>query len=428
MHDIKFIKRNPEIFDNSLLKRNLKPLSKIIIKVHDDYLLILSKLQKLQEQRNSISKKIGIKSQQGNHDEIEELKKEVLIIKENSNILIEKSEKKKKEIDSIIINIPNLLDDLVPTGNSEKDNIVIKKIGDKKDFKFKVKDHVILGEELNIIDYNQASKISGSRFSVLKSELALLNRALINFMLDSHTKNSGYQEIVVPELVKSSTLFGTGQLPKFKDDLFQTSNDLWLIPTAEVCLTNLYRDEIIDDKNLPLRFTSYTNCFRSEAGSAGLDTKGLIREHQFGKVELVSVTEPSESMNELERMVNCIKIILDKLNLPYRLLKLCSTDIGFAASYTLDFEVWMPGQKKYREVSSCSNCKDFQSRRMLMRAKNKQKNEIFFPHTLNGSGLAIGRILVAILENYQQEDGSVSIPDVLKNYMNGIAKIERNVR
>ena len=259
----------------------------------------------------------------------------------------------------------------------------------------------------------------------MKSELALLNRALINFMLDINTDLFNYTEIHIPELVKSETLIGTGQLPKFGDDLFKTNfNDLWLIPTAEVPLTNLHREDIINLNDLPLRYTSFTNCFRSEAGASGKDTKGLMREHQFGKVELVSITLPDSSMNELDRMIDCVETILNKLDLNFRLVELCSGDLGFSSSYTIDFEIWMPGQNKFREVSSCSNCKDFQSRRMKMRAKNFENGEIFYPHTLNGSSLAIGRIIVAILENYQQEDGSVIIPTNLKKYMKGIEIIK----
>ena len=243
-------------------------------------------------------------------------------------------------------------------------------------------------------------------------------------MIDINVTEFQYEECIVPELVKSDCLTGTGQLPKFDEDLFRTNfNDLWLIPTAEVPLTNFHREEIIDSTTLPLRYTSFTNCFRSEAGAAGKDTKGLMREHQFGKVELVSIVEPNKSMAEMERMIECVEMILKKLNIPYRLVELCSGDLGFSSAYTIDLEVWMPGQKKFREVSSCSNCKDFQSRRMKMRAKNHSTGEIYYPHTLNGSSIAIGRILISIIENYQQENGTISIPDILKNYMKGITSI-----
>ena len=265
------------------------------------------------------------------------------------------------------------------------------------------------------MDYEKAIKLSGSRFSVLKSDLAKLYRALINFMIDINVEKFNYEECVVPELIREECLIGTGQLPKFSDDIFKVDfNDLWLIPTAEVPLTNFHRNEIIDLQRLPLRYTAFTNCFRSEAGAAGKDTKGLIREHQFGKVELVSITEPTKSNVELERMIDCVELILNELELPYRLVELCSGDIGFSSSYTIDLEVWMPGQKKFREVSSCSNCKDFQSRRMKMRTKNFKTGEIFYPHTLNGSSVAVGRILISLLENFQQSNGSVMIPKKTK--------------
>ena len=425
MHDIKFIKENPKYFDDSLFNRNSKKVSNEVIKIHDEYLKQLTLLQTLQEKRNNISKKIAILASEKKISELENLKKQVLLIKEEAEKIIIMVEEKKNELHLILSKLPNVLDERTPIGESENDNVIYKKSKELKKYDFILKDHVTLGEELGLINYNQASKISGSRFSILKSELALLNRALINFMLDNHTKNNGYKEIVVPELVKSDALFGTGQLPKFEEDLFKTNNDLWLIPTAEVCLTNLHRDEIIKNEELPLRYTSYTNCFRSEAGSAGKDTKGLIREHQFGKVELVSITNPNDSDKEMERMVSCVEDLLKKLDLNYRIIELCSSDLGFSSSYTLDFEVWMPGQKKFREVSSCSNCKEFQSRRMLMRAKKSKDRETFYPHTLNGSGLAIGRIIVAIMENFQEKDGSIIIPGALSSYMNGLKKINK---
>ena len=279
-----------------------------------------------------------------------------------------------------------------------------------------------VAENLKQIHYNEAVKLSGARFSILSSSLASLARALKNFMLDYH-KDNGYEEFLVPELVKDDALFGTGQLPKFKEDLFHTSNNLWLIPTSEVCLVNINREKILNNKVLPLRYTTFTNCFRAEAGSAGQETKGLIREHQFGKVELVSITEPKKSNYELDRMMNLVESILIKLGLSFKVVKLCSGDVGFSSAKTFDFEIWLPGQKKYMEISSCSNCREFQSRRMKMRIKNEKDKSIIFPHTLNGSGLAIGRAIVAILESYQQEDGSVIIPEALQKYMGGQNKI-----
>jgi len=422
MHDIKFIRENKLLFDESLEKRNIQYPSKNIIKLHDEYLENLKKTQDFQEQKNILSKKFSPKMSK---QEIVSLKEEVSILKEKIEKNKSLSDKKYKELNNNLLEIPNLVDDKTPIGKDEKDNKVIRIEGEGKVFDFIPKNHLEIGENLSLLDYDKAIRISGSRFSVIKSDLALLNRALINFMLDINTDSFNYMEICIPELVKTESLIGTGQLPKFGDDLFKTNfNDLWLIPTAEVPLTNLHREEIINLNKLPLRYTSFTNCFRSEAGASGKDTKGLMREHQFGKVELVSITEPDNSMVEFDRMIDCVETILKKLDLNFRLVELCSGDLGFSSSYTIDFEIWMPGQNKFREVSSCSNCKDFQSRRMKMRVKNFENGEIFYPHTLNGSSLAVGRIIVAILENYQQKDGSVIIPNILKKYMKGIEIIK----
>ncbi len=417
MHDIKFIKDNSSLFDQILKKRNISALSEKIIILHNDYLDNLKKTQVLQEKKNLLSK--GFSSKLSEKD-LEKIKKNVADIKNELDELKKKTDEKKIKLNQILLEIPNLVDDKVPVGQSEDDNIILKEVGSIVKTEFDVKNHVEILEKHKLLDYDKASKLSGSRFSVLRSSLATLHRALVNFMIDINVIEFQYEECIVPELVKSDCLVGTGQLPKFDEDLFKTDfNDLWLIPTAEVPLTNFHRDEIIDSSTLPLRYTSFTNCFRSEAGAAGKDTKGLMREHQFGKVELVSITEPKNSMVEMERMIECVEMILRKLNIPYRLVKLCSGDLGFSSSYTIDLEVWMPGQKKYREVSSCSNCKDFQARRMKMRAKNYSTGEIFHPHTLNGSSIAVGRILISIIENYQQEDGTISVPDILKDYMKG---------
>ena len=416
MHDIKFIKENPVEFDYLLSKRNIKPKSNIIIPIYDKYLDILKDLENEQEKRNKISKKIGLISKT-DATKANELKDHVLEIKKKCNVLSENLNQTLLEINSILEYIPNLLDYKTPLGKSEDDNKTIKEFGTKKEFKFRPKDHVAILENLDLLDYEKASKLAGARFSVLKTDLAKMHRGLVSYMLDKHTLSNNYKEVIVPELVKSNVLFGTGQLPKFKEDLFKTSKDLWLIPTSEVSLSNLHREEVLSQEVLPLRYTTFTNCFRLEAGSAGIDTKGLIREHQFGKVELVSITQPQDSDEELIRMADCVENILQELGLHYRIIELCSADIGFSSSYTLDFEVWMPGQRKFREVSSCSNCKDFQSRRMKMRYKDIKLKKNIFPHTLNGSGLAVGRVIVAIIENYQQEDGSVMIPKVLQQYM-----------
>lgn len=418
MHDIKFIRKNSSSFDESLVKRNIEPCSKKIIDLHDKYLSHLNKKQKLQENKNLLSKEFS----GGN---IVEIKKKVAEIKKEIDLQNKLSIEKMSQLDDILLNLPNILSDKTPMGNSENDNKIIKEVEGKINLEFEPKNHLELAENLNLIDYEKAIKISGSRFSVLKNELALLHRALVNFMLDNNAYFN-YRECLVPELVKTSSMLGTGQLPKFHDDLFQTNfNDMYLIPTAEVPLTNLHRESIININDLPIRYTTFTNCFRSEAGAAGKDTKGLMREHQFGKVELVTISDPKTSSDELDHMTSCVESILNKLDLRYRIVTLCSSDIGFSSSYTLDFEVWMPGQSKFREVSSCSNCLDFQSRRMKMRVKDIESGEIYYPHTLNGSSLAIGRLLIAILENYQCEDGSIDIPTVLIDYCKGLKNIKR---
>lgn len=424
MHDIKFIKENKTFFEESMKKRNIKISANKIVEIYNSYLDSLNQVQKYQEKKNILSKQISTNSEL-NENEIKKISSNVKTLKKNLENYKNESSRKKNELDEYLMQLPNLIDNKTPLGSSEKDNKLIKENGNKPKFTFKPKNHLEIAERLNLIDYKKAIKISGSRFSILKSELSLLHRALMNYMLDINTQLFQYTECSVPEMVKDECLFGTGQLPKFGEDLFKTNfNNLWLIPTAEVPLTNFHRDDIIDLKNLPLRYTAYTNCFRAEAGAAGKDTKGLMREHQFGKVELVSIVHPDESFKELDRMTKCVEKILLELNLPYRMIELCSADLGFSSSYTIDFEVWMPGQNKYREVSSCSNCKDFQSRRMKTRVKNFNDGKIFFPHTLNGSSVAVGRLLIAIIENYQSEDGFINIPKVLHKYMNGVVQIK----
>ena len=427
MHDIKFIKENPDNFEKSLKKRNCIVDSKKLIDLHNSYLESLNKVQNYQEKKNSLSKKVSSINDKSS-EEFSKISKEVKTLKADLELCKEESLNKKKILDQLLSEIPNLIDEQTPEGLTEKHNKIIKHKGDKKSFGFKPKDHLELLENLNLIDYKKAIKISGTRFSVLKSSLSQLHRALMNFMIDINTQVFDYIECTVPEMVKEECLYGTGQLPKFGEDLFKTNfNELWLIPTSEVPLTNFHREEIIDIKDLPLRYTTFTNCFRAEAGAAGKDTRGLMREHQFGKVELVSITHPDDSKKELSHMLNCVEKILTDLNLPFRMIELCAGDIGFSSSYTVDFEVWMPGQDKYREVSSCSNCKDFQSRRMKTRVKNYENGQIFFPHTLNGSSLAVGRILIAIIENFQNEEGTIEIPQVISKYMNGVKKLQLNV-
>ena len=420
MFDIKKIRENPKEFDSSLAKRNFDPCSAELMKIDEDNRKAIAEAQALQEERNSKSKLIGEYASKGKLEEANKLKEEVSSIKATMHEL----EVKQKDIAETLKNklsiIPNLAADEVPTGGEEA-NHEIKVIGEKIDLGFEAKEHFDLGENLGLMDFETATKISGARFVVQKGNLARLERSIANFMLDLHTTEFDYQEVNVPILVKSDALYGTGQLPKFEEDLFKTINDYYLIPTAEVPLTNMTRDAILNSADLPLRFVSHTPCFRSEAGAAGRDTRGIMRQHQFYKVELVSLTDENSSKNEHERMLSCAEEVLKRLGLSYRVMLLASQDMGFSANKTYDIEVWLPGQKAYREISSCSNCGDFQSRRMNSRYKDN--NSTKFIHTLNGSGLAIGRTLIAIMENYQNSDGSISIPDVLQPYMNNLKNI-----
>ena len=420
MFDIKKIRENPKEFDSSLAKRNFDPCSAELMKIDEDNRKAIAEAQALQEERNSKSKLIGEYASKGKLEEANKLKEEVSSIKATMHEL----EVKQKDIAETLKNklsiIPNLAADEVPIGGEEA-NHEIKVIGEKIDLGFEANEHFDLGENLGLMDFETATKISGARFVVQKGNLARLERSIANFMLDLHTTEFDYQEVNVPILVKSDALYGTGQLPKFEEDLFKTINDYYLIPTAEVPLTNMTRDAILNSADLPLRFVSHTPCFRSEAGAAGRDTRGIMRQHQFYKVELVSLTDENSSKNEHERMLSCAEEVLKRLGLSYRVMLLASQDMGFSANKTYDIEVWLPGQKAYREISSCSNCGDFQSRRM--NSRYKVNNSTKFIHTLNGSGLAIGRTLIAIMENYQNSDGSISIPDVLQPYMNNLKNI-----
>ena len=388
--------------------------------------ILEQKLVQLQEKRNKASKDIGILISQG--ADISSLKKNISDYKSDLTIMDEKVKDLNLKLNNLLIELPNSLEDDVPEGKSEDENQFIKSWGEKPQFSFNPLDHVEIGEKLNQMDFKRGVKISGSRFVLLRGQLALLERALSTFMIETHLNDDEFEEISPPFIVKEHALFGTGQLPKFSDDLFHTTDNRWLIPTAEVPLTNIVSNEIIDKNNLPLRFVANTPCFRSEAGAAGSDTRGMIRQHQFSKVEMVFVTHPTKSNEELEYLVSCAEKILQKLKLPYRVMMLCSGDVGFSAKKTYDLEVWLPGQNSgqglYREISSCSNCGDFQARRMNAKFKDKVSNEIDFLHTLNGSGLAVGRTMIAILENYQQKDGSIVIPDALLPYMRGLKKIE----
>ena len=420
MHDIKKIRENPSDLDELLAKRKHPPVSNQIIELDEKNREIIGELQVIQEERNAKSKLIGEYAAKEKNDEAARLKAEVTSLKDKMQELENSQREKQEELNTVLSSLPNNPADDVPVGD-ESLNKEIKLEGNKKEFTFTPKEHDELGENLNMMSFEQATKISGARFVVQSGLIARMERAISNFMLDLHTNEFGYTEMNVPILVKDQSVYGVGQLPKFKDDLFKTTDDYWLIPTAEVPLSNMTRESIIDILDLPKRYVSHTPCFRSEAGAAGKDTRGIMRQHQFYKVELVSLTSESQSKDEHERMLSCAEEVLKRLNLHYRVVILSSEDMGFAAQKTYDIEVWLPGQKAYREISSCSNCGDFQARRM--NSRYKEGKETKFLHTLNGSGLAVGRTLISILENYQNEDGTIQVPDALIPYMGGINQI-----
>ena len=420
MHDIKKIRENPSDLDELLAKRKHPPVSNQIIELDEKNREIIGELQVIQEERNAKSKLIGEYAAKEKNDEAAKLKAEVTSLKDKMQELENSQREKQEELNTVLSSLPNNPADDVPVGD-ESLNKEIKLEGNKKEFTFTPKEHDELGENLNMMSFEQATKISGARFVVQSGLIARMERAISNFMLDLHTNEFGYTEMNVPILVKDQSVYGVGQLPKFKDDLFKTTDDYWLIPTAEVPLSNMTRESIIDILDLPKRYVSHTPCFRSEAGAAGKDTRGIMRQHQFYKVELVSLTSESQSKDEHERMLSCAEEVLKRLNLHYRVVILSSEDMGFAAQKTYDIEVWLPGQKAYREISSCSNCGDFQARRM--NSRYKEGKETKFLHTLNGSGLAVGRTLISILENYQNDDGTIQVPDALIPYMGGINQI-----
>ena len=417
---LKDIRKNPDFFKKKLKSRFVVNSDKLIddlVRFDNNLRSNLELQQDLQNKRNSISKSLSSIKDKKSSEFIKKTK-EVGEIKSKISNLEEVISNLYKSIDDILHNLPNIPDDNVPLGADETSNKEIKLFGKIKEFNFKPLSHEEIGSKLGQIDFETAVNISGSRFVILKKDIAKLERALINFMIDVHTKENDYEEVNVPVLVKEETMFGTGQLPKFKDEQFKTTNNLWLIPTSEVSLTNMVANQIVAYEQLPLRYVSASLCFRSEAGAAGKDTKGMMRQHQFTKVELVSIIQPEFRFEELERLTKSAEIILQKLELPYRVTLLSSGDMGFGAEKTYDLEVWIPSQKKYREISSCSSCGTFQANRMKARYKTIEgKNELLA--TLNGSGLAIGRTIIAILENYQNEDGSVTIPKVLQPYMGG---------
>ena len=424
MHDIKAIRDNPQAFDAGLARRGLAPLSPSLIEIDQQKRAVQNSLQEMLNKRNGLSKDVGEAMKKGEKDRADAIKAEVATLKD----AIAKGEEDERQLtaklNELLAAIPNIPLDEVPDGVDEHGNVEVRRWGTVPGHNFEPRQHFDVGETLKMMDFETAAKISGARFVVTKGPLAKLERALAQYMLDTQTEKNGYTEHNVPLMVNDASVYGTGQLPKFAEDLFKTTDGRWLIPTAEVSLTNLVRETIIDEAQLPMRLTSCTPCFRAEAGSAGRDTRGMIRQHQFTKVELVSITTPEQSRDELERMTASAESILQGLGLHYRVMRLCAGDMGFGARMTYDLEVWLPGQKAFREISSCSVCGDFQARRMDARYKPAEGKGTRFVHTLNGSGLAVGRTLVAVLENYQNADGSVTIPDALRAYMGGMTRIE----
>lgn len=426
MYDIRWIRENAGLFDKGLVSRGLEPLSKDLLALDDRRRAAISLAQSVQEKRNVFSKEIGQAIANKDSGRAEALKLEVARLKETLTASEDQEKQLIAALDAALSTIANTPLGSVPVGRDEHENVVRSVWGQPRDFSFLPKQHFEIGENLGLMDFETAAKMSGARFVINKGALARLERALGQFMLDLHTSVHGYQEVNPPILVKDHAMFGTGQLPKFADDLFRVLPDYWLIPTAEVSLTNMVRDNILDEAALPLRLTALTPCFRAEAGAAGRDTRGMIRQHQFSKVELVTIASPEQSEAEHDYMTRSAERVLQDLELPYRVLTLCTGDMGFGSQKTYDIEVWLPGQNQYREISSCSVCGDFQARRMNARFRASDGSGVRFVHTLNGSGIAVGRALVAVLENYQNEDGSVTIPAALLPYMGGMKRLERH--
>jgi seryl-tRNA synthetase len=427
MHDIRQIRDDPETFDRGLARRSLPARSAELIALDDRRKGAIAEMQRVQERRNAASKEIGAAMARKDSAAAEALKQEVAELKTRMPEFDAAEKATAAELETALMAIPNIPLEEVPDGKDENDNVEVRRHGAPPHFpdSYTPKEHFELGEALGLMDFETAAKLSGARFVVLKGALARLERALMQFMLDLHTREHGYTEINPPVLVRDAAMYGTAQLPKFRDDQFAAGDGYWLIPTAEVPMTNLVRDSIVDEKRLPMRFTAGTLCFRAEAGAAGRDTRGMIRQHQFEKVELVSIVTPEEAMAEHERMTRCAEEVLKRLDLHYRTITLCTGDMGFASRKTYDIEVWLPGQGRFREISSCSVCGDFQARRMNARCKTADAKATRFVHTLNGSGVAVGRALVAVMENYQTPDGDITIPEVLWPYMGGLTRIEK---
>jgi len=457
--DIRWIRENPDAFDKGLARRGLAPLSTQVLRLDKEWREVQTAAEQNQAARGKLSKQIAIAntlkkggrlrdagvsglkeesrtlvegaSAASSEQQLAELMRQMTESKEKQAFLEAEATRLREAVDAALAPLPNLPADDVPDGKDAADNKLLREVGAKPKLAFKPKDHAALGEALGGMDFARAAKMSGARFVVLSGNLARLARALGQFMLDLHTREFGYTEVAPPLLVRDAAVFGTGQLPKFADDLFRTTTGLWLVPTAEVSLTNLAREDIVDEEKLPLRYAALTPCFRSEAGAAGKDTRGMIRQHQFDKVELVSIAHPDRSTDEHERMTACAEEVLKRLGLAYRVMLLCAGDMGAAARKTYDIEVWLPGENNgagaYREISSCSNCGDYQARRMDARCKPKGGKGTRFVHTLNGSGLAVGRALIAVMENYQRADGSIAVPEALRSYVGGTEVIAGGV-
>lgn len=423
MHDIAYIRANPESFDAAMRKRGADPVADRIVALDAKKREATTRVQQAQSRRNEASKAIGQAMGQGDKDKAEALKAEVAEIKASMPAWEEAERAVGEELDRLLATLPNIPADDVPEGADEDDNIEVHQWGEKREFRFEPKEHADLGPPLGM-EFQTGAKLSGARFTFLRGDIARLHRALAQFMLDRQTRENGYTECNPPLLVNDDAMYGTDKLPKFAADSFRTIDDRWLVPTSEVPLTYSVAGDILPDLAEPMRLTAHTLCFRSEAGSAGRDTRGFIRQHQFEKVELVSICRPEDSEAEHERMTKCAEDVLEALNLPYRRMLLCTGDMGFGARKTFDLEVWLPGQGAWREISSCSNTGDFQARRMNARYRPEGEKKTQFVHTLNGSGLAVGRTLVAVMENYQNEDGSVDVPEALHSYMGGVTKLE----
>jgi seryl-tRNA synthetase len=422
MHDIRLIRENPAAFDAGLARRGAPPAAAAILALDSARRELVTRMQEAQARRNEASKAIGAAMGKGDRETAEKLKAEVAALKDELPAQEDDERRLTAELNAALAALPNLPAAQVPEGADEADNVEVMRWGTPRDFDFTPREHADIGPALGL-DFETGALLSGARFTFLRGQMARLHRALAQFMLDLQTGTHGYTECITPLMVRDEAAFGTGQLPKFAEDLFRTTDGRWLIPTAEVSLTNSVREQILVDATLPQRLTALTPCFRSEAGAAGRDTRGFIRQHQFEKVELVSITRPEDSEAEHERMTACAEAVLKALNLPYRKVLLCTGDMGFTARKTYDLEVWLPGQGAYREISSCSNCGDFQARRMNTRYRPEGGKTNEFVHTLNGSGLAVGRTLVAVLENYQQADGSVEVPAVLAPYTGGLTRL-----